>query len=304
MLAPDSGREQLTSAELTSAELTSVELTSVNRSCPRCAAEFASPHKLARHLARKRPCDPIVGAPAGANDCPGCGRRYSRVDSMRRHAKTCAVARGGDASTILRLQHELAQLRATASWRIDDSIVSADLRQSAEAGPVSFNESFETRPEHIIRAFDSNVALDRYATLTGDRRAGGAALLFAVELIMNLIRARHENLAFKNISRSAGADTVLVWDGARWTELAIDTAICALFDAVVQSVAQVLAGASRSLLPNDIAAAADLLPAIYAERAGEVQARGRADILDHLERQRPQFGLASRVVTAARAVAL
>jgi Zinc finger, C2H2 type len=64
--------------------------------CRKCGATFATNQKLQRHLARKRPCDPVVAddPAAGLHRCQHCGRRYSRSDSLQRHNRTCRVANG------------------------------------------------------------------------------------------------------------------------------------------------------------------------------------------------------------------
>lgn len=58
--------------------------------CIKCDASFPTNQKLQRHLARKRPCEPVVDQ-IGACKCKLCGRVYSRPDSLKRHLSTCPV---------------------------------------------------------------------------------------------------------------------------------------------------------------------------------------------------------------------
>ena len=71
--------------------------------CEKCGAQFPTNQKLQRHLARKRPCDPVVDQDdlpedqrANPNRCRFCGRVYSRQDSLKRHMNGCGIANSED----------------------------------------------------------------------------------------------------------------------------------------------------------------------------------------------------------------
>ena len=83
--------------------------------CPKCDAEFSTNQKLQRHLQRKRPCDPIVvGAADDPCVCDHCGRRYSRVDSCKRHRGRCRILLAGDGEPAL-LRREISRLRSAVA---------------------------------------------------------------------------------------------------------------------------------------------------------------------------------------------
>lgn len=265
--------------------------------CTRCPAVFPTAQKLARHGARKRPCDFVVGAAAGRADCPGCGRRYSRVDSMRRHAAQCPAAREDAEAVVLRQRFEIAQLRAVIRSREE---IGADVTAGVVAAapesvlPTSFYGGIEVRPEHFIDAFDGNVALGSYL----DRCPEGVDVLVAAELVVSLAQAAHRDALNRNVYTRL--NTAYVWDGAAWIEIPVDEAARLLCDGIVSSAASLLAGIERLLLPNDIIAAADELPDTYAAAGATVRARARSALLDHLATLAPEESLAAYVVPAEK----
>ena len=101
--------------------------------CPKCGAAFPTNQKLTRHLARKRPCDPILErevlpgpAPVSPNRCHYCGRVYSRPDSLKRHLKGCAIANSDDGMEKL-YEHALKKQQA----RYEDELAKRDAQMAA-----------------------------------------------------------------------------------------------------------------------------------------------------------------------------
>jgi hypothetical protein len=90
-----------------------------NFKCDRCSTAFESNRNLQRHLARKKPCDPILdtdalssGEQANPNRCRYCGRGYSRSDNLARHLKTCKIANSEEGMERL-MEHTLRRQLAT-----------------------------------------------------------------------------------------------------------------------------------------------------------------------------------------------
>ena len=101
--------------------------------CPKCGAVFPTNQKLARHLARKRPCDPILereSLPGPERDSPNrcrfCGRAYSRPDSLKRHLKGCSIANSDDGMEKL-YEHALKKQQA----RFEDELAKRDAQMAA-----------------------------------------------------------------------------------------------------------------------------------------------------------------------------
>jgi hypothetical protein len=83
--------------------------------CPKCGVTFPKNQGLQKHLARKRPCDPILERGVltpeqqnSPNRCRYCGRAYSRSDSLKRHLKTCKIASSAEGMEAL-MEHTLKQ---------------------------------------------------------------------------------------------------------------------------------------------------------------------------------------------------
>jgi len=101
--------------------------------CHKCGAIFPKNQNLQRHLARKKPCDPILDAPmfVGAqqvnpNQCRFCNRNYSRPDSLARHLKMCKIATT-DAGMDRLFEHTLQ--RQVAEMRIENAEMRAQMAE-------------------------------------------------------------------------------------------------------------------------------------------------------------------------------
>jgi hypothetical protein len=67
-----------------------------DRTCKTCGKKFTAPCRLARHLERKTPCAPVLGAPpqiGRPNVCIRCGRGFANTSGLAQHKRThCRVA--------------------------------------------------------------------------------------------------------------------------------------------------------------------------------------------------------------------
>lgn len=93
--------------------------------CPKCGLCFPKNQGLRRHLARKRPCDPILDPEsfpdAGRNNlnrCRYCGRGYSRSDNLARHLKGCKIANSEDGMEKL-MEHTLQRQLTEQAAKVD-----------------------------------------------------------------------------------------------------------------------------------------------------------------------------------------
>jgi hypothetical protein len=219
-------------------------------SCPKCGAEFATNQKLARHLARTRPCDPILEhKPPGPerdipNRCRFCGRTYSRPDSLKRHLKGCSIANSDEGMERLYV-HALKKQQA----RFEDELAKRDAQIAAMAarldllaagvGPqnvlnigtvdarvvnmtniitdvtvVSFDREGRIRvPVALVKAaFTENPRLVEYCRLSEDERVDAdRAAPYVLEALVDLVRRAHRDPVYRNIYLNPKrADQVMV----------------------------------------------------------------------------------------------
>jgi len=99
----------------------------LDRTCPKCSKAFRVPSELGRHLARKRPCKPVVDDQLPALQvvaqqyvCHFCNRAFQQAGHVKRHQRTsCPIAPGGKNGTggmELLYQH----VEATHQTRIEE----------------------------------------------------------------------------------------------------------------------------------------------------------------------------------------
>lgn len=90
-----------------------------DRTCPKCGKEFAIPHKLRRHLARKTPCEPIIrkkdGQGGEAFCCQSCNRSFTSREGRNRHVRENCKAQDKKVNEALdqkvqALQQQVAEL--------------------------------------------------------------------------------------------------------------------------------------------------------------------------------------------------
>lgn len=221
-----------------------------NFKCERCSAAFESNRNLQRHLARKKPCDPIiamealpVGEQANPNRCRYCGRGYSRSDNLARHLKTCKIANSDEGMEKL-LDHTLQRQLAEQSAQIAEltslvkQLATSQLALAAPAaqqiaqpinapstinnGPVTNttitinawdgNQRIGVELAQIMAAFADNTKLREYAKL-GDHELTDPEIAppYVTELLMDLTKRAHADPAARNVYLNPRrADQVLV----------------------------------------------------------------------------------------------
>jgi hypothetical protein len=217
----------------------------------RCKAAFESSRNLQRHLARKRPCEPILDVPDlppeekdNSNRCRYCGRAYGSSSNLARHLKCCKIANTGEGMERLlertvRRQlaeqaSEMSALRAQVSELaalLKGSLASSARNMTSVAGQTivnngpSINNSVHIQirpwsdepllvPVAMLRAaFAENPRLVEYCQLSDEAKvdAEGAAP-YVLEALVDVVRRAHADPTSRNVYLNPRrADQVLVF---------------------------------------------------------------------------------------------
>jgi hypothetical protein len=109
--------------------------------CPKCGASFPKNQGLQKHLARKRPCTPILDEDQGAqqgnpNRCRYCGRAYSRSDNLVRHLKVCKIANSDEGMEKL-MEHTLQRQLATKVDVLEARVVAQSAQMAAQSAQMA-----------------------------------------------------------------------------------------------------------------------------------------------------------------------
>lgn len=294
-----------------------------DRTCVRCKKVFELPCRLRSHLARKRPCDPIVDVQEGAAGlpCKYCGRRFTTPQALSRHIKhRCKIANSSDGMDRL-LEHTLQKQNAELAAKVDRlatlvermsamqlAPASPDGRQGA---PVTANVQInnttaqtiiQIRPwdgghriavsaTDVARAFAENTLLQEYASW-GDHELADPekAPQYVTELLMDLVKRGHADPAARNVYiNPLRADQVLVhMKSGTWVVTSLAEATRQMFDGVVEAIHRI-AGSYAELraLPVEAQNALAMAGMLYEEEPEAYVKRAKTPMAAHLSNTGP-----------------
>lgn len=289
--------------------------------CGRCGSSFQKNQGLQRHMARKRPCDPVLAADALRDEphsCRHCGRVYSRADSLTRHVKTCKIASGKRADHPNQLEAQ-AQLIATqgremleVKRRVAELASLLDSKLALAAGPALVQHvnigaiqnniapwdgerRIDVDVGHIAAAFSQNARLKEYAQLGGHELVDpNTAPPYVVELLMDLVRRAHTNPAARNVYLNPRRhDQVLVHlKSSLWEVLPFADATRLLLDGVAEAIHRaVLSHEERRKLPLEAQNALSVAGLLYEDSPDGYAQRAAAPMTAHLQNTAPPAAL-------------
>ena len=244
--------------------------------CDKCDAAFESNRNLQRHLARKKPCAPIIDPEVNGtcpNRCKYCGRGYSRPDNLTRHLKACKIANsdeGMDRLMDYTIQRQLTAALALQESKIDEltslvkqmvpahnaavvaggAAAAASGSASAASGGTATVVNVTITPwdsadriginlAHVLGAFTENSRIREYARLGDTAMADpGIAPPYVSELLMDLTRRAHAEPSARNVYLNPRrSDQVLVHKkSGAWEVLPLAEATRQIFDGVAQGI--------------------------------------------------------------------
>ena len=291
-----------------------------DRTCKKCGHLFRDPSKLRRHLANKKPCDPIIDA---AHDdvgcqCKYCGRRYSSKQSMYRHIReNCKIAnsedgmqklvehtlqkkvadQGAQIAKLTELVEKLTTNALAPTVQVNNDVVVNDvvvnnIQQNIIALlPWDAEKKISISVEQIAAAFAENSRLKEYSQL-GDHKLTDPEIAppYVTELFMDLVKRGHTDPASRNVYLNPRrSDQVLVhMKSGKWEVLLLEDATRQLFDGVASTIHRVtLSYEERKQLPIEAQNALSMAGMMYDDEPDEFAKRAKTPMSAHLTNLQP-----------------
>ena len=204
--------------------------------CTLCGAVFGRAWLLKQHSLRKTPCV-IIGFQPGRLTCSGCGRKFSRIDSLTRHRTTCKqpLIKTAEIVEIAKLRADVEELR---------KIVELAKPQQLTNVTNNVNNTVNNTINNVtITPWGSPLALtdaDVEAALAQiPGVAGTPAMPEVVAALMELVKRAHMPDAARNVylNPKRGDQALARTATGGWAAMPLTEATAVLFDGASARIA-------------------------------------------------------------------
>ena len=204
--------------------------------CTLCGAVFGRAWLLKQHSLRKTPCV-IVGFQPDRLTCSGCGKKFSRIDSLTRHRTKCKqpLIKTAEIVEIAKLRADVEELRKIVELAKPQQLTNVTNNVNNTVNNTINNVTIAPwgAPLQLTDA-DVEAALASIPCL-----AGTPAMTEVVAALMELVKRAHLPGAARNnhLNPKRGDQALALTPTAGWAAMPLTEATAALFDGASARIA-------------------------------------------------------------------